>query len=220
MKSSLSKLARLMFGYFFYGLGVVLTVNANQGLGPWNVFHQGLANQLHVSLGVATQIVGLAIVVLDFIFGERVGWGTIGNVFFIGFFVDLIIENDWIPIPESIAISYGMMVLGMAIVTVAMYFYLSAQLGAGPRDGLMIAMTKRIGLSVGWVRNIMEFFVLAAGFFMGGSVGLGTLFMAILFGRFVQITFKFFKFDIRQVVHRTIDQDFALLFSRLKDRKL
>ena len=123
-----------------------------------------MANQLHISLGVATQIVGLAIVVLDFIFGERIGWGTIGNVFFIGFFVDLIIENDWIPIPESIVTSYGMMVIGMAIVTVAMYFYLSAQLGAGPRDGLMIAMTKRIGLSVGWVRNIMEFLVLAAGF--------------------------------------------------------
>ncbi len=83
-------------------------------------------------------------------------------------------------------------------------------------NGLMIAMTKRIGLSVGWVRNIMEFFVLAAGFFMGGSVGFGTLFMAILFGRFVQITFKLFKFDIRQVVHRTIDQDFALLFNQLK----
>ena len=219
MKNSIGKLARLMIGYFLYGLGIVLTVNANQGLAPWSVFHQGLANQLHITMGVATQVVGLVILVLDFIFGERLGWGTIGNVVFIGTFIDLIMLNNWIPIPESIVVSYGMMLIGLVVMALATYSYLSAQLGAGPRDGLMIAMTKRINLSVGWIRNMIEAVVLIAGYFMGGSVGLGTLVMAILFGRFIQLTFKLFKFDVRQVKHRYIDQDFALIFNRLKKGK-
>lgn len=219
MKNSIGKLARLMIGYFLYGLGIVLTVNANQGLSPWSVFHQGLANQLHITMGVATQVVGLVILVLDFIFGERLGWGTIGNVVFIGTFIDLIMLNNWIPIPESIVVSYGMMLVGLVVMALATYSYLSAQLGAGPRDGLMIAMTKRINLSVGWIRNMIEAVVLIAGYFMGGSVGLGTLVMAILFGRFIQLTFKLFKFDVRQVKHRYIDQDFALFFNRLKKGK-
>jgi len=219
MKNSIGKLARLMIGYFLYGLGIVLTVNANRGLAPWSVFHQGLANQLHITMGVATQVVGLVILVLDFIFGERLGWGTIVNVVFIGTFIDLIMLNNWIPIPESIIVSYGMMLIGLVVMALATYSYLSAQLGAGPRDGLMIAMTKRINLSVGWIRNMIEAVVLIAGYFMGGSVGLGTLVMAILFGRFIQLTFKLFKFDVRQVKHRYIDQDFALIFNRLKKGK-
>jgi len=218
MKISIIKLLRLFIGYFLYGLGIVLTVNANQGLAPWSVFHQGLANQLGITMGVATQVVGLVILVLDFIFGERLGWGTVGNVIFIGTFIDLIMLNNWIPIPESIVVSYGMMLVGLVVMALATYSYLSAQLGAGPRDGFMIAMTKRTNLSVGWIRNIIEAVVLVAGYFMGGSVGLGTLVMAVLFGRFIQLTFKIFKFDVRQVRHRYIDQDFALLYNRLKNR--
>jgi uncharacterized membrane protein YczE len=219
MKTSIIKLLRLFIGYFLYGLGIVLTVNANQGLAPWSVFHQGLANQLGITMGVATQVVGLVILVLDFIFGERLGWGTVGNVIFIGTFIDLIMLNNWIPIPESIVVSYGMMLVGLVVMALATYSYLSAQLGAGPRDGFMIAMTKRTNLSVGWIRNIIEAVVLIAGYFMGGSVGLGTLVMAVLFGRFIQITFKLFKFDVRQVRHRYIDQDFVLFFNKIKNKK-
>lgn len=208
-----------MIGYFLYGLGIVLTVNANQGLAPWSVLDQGLSNQLHITMGVATQVVGLVILVLDFIFGERLGWGTIGNVVFIGAFLDLIMLNNWIPIPESIVVSYGMMLVGLVVMALATYSYLSAQLGAGPRDGLMIALTKRINLSVGWIRNMIEVVVLVAGYFMGGSVGFGTLVMAILFGRFIQLVFKLFKFDVRQVKHRYIDQDFTMILDRLKNRK-
>jgi uncharacterized membrane protein YczE len=112
-----------------------------------------------------------------------------------------------------------MMLAGVFVMALATYSYLSAQLGAGPRDGLMIAMTKRINLSVGWIRNIIEVVVLIAGYFMGGSVGFGTLFMAVLFSRFIQLVFKLFKFDVRQVRHRYIDQDFALLFNILKKKK-
>jgi len=140
-------------------------------------------------------------------------------VVFIGTFIDLIMLNNWIPIPENIAVTYGMMIVGMAIMALATYSYLSARMGAGPKDRLMIAITKRIKLSIGWIRNMIEVVVLIAGYFMGGSVGLGTVVVAILFGRFIQFVFKLFKSDVRQVKHHYIDQDFALLLNRLKNGK-
>ena len=205
-----------MLGYFLYGFGIVLTVNANQGLGPWSAFHQGLSQQLNITMGTATQISGLVFLVIDWVLGERVGWGTLGNIIFIGVFLDLVMLNHWVPVPENIIVSYAMIMAGMAIIAVATFIYLGAQLGAGPRDGLMIALTKHTRLSVGTIRNIIEGIALAAGYLMGGQVGFGTLVMTVVFGRFIQITFRLFKFDVRMIRHRTIDQDFELIFWRMK----
>src|SRR4030066_1146292 len=119
MKNTIIKLLRLFIGYFLYGLGIVLTINANQGLAPWSVLHQGLTLQFNITMGVATQLVGLVILVLDFVFGERIGWGTIGNVIFIGTFIDLIMLNNWIPISQSIIVSYGMMLAGVLVMALA-----------------------------------------------------------------------------------------------------
>jgi len=208
-----------MAGYALYGLGIVMTLNANQGLAPWDVFHQGLSNQLGISMGTASQITGAAVLIMDMLFNERIGWGTIGNVIFIGFFIDLFMLNHLVPIFENTLASYALMASGMCVIALATYLYLSAQLGAGPRDGLMIALTKRIPFPVGLVRNIIEITILAAGFFLGGSVGFGTLFIAVGMGRLIQIAFSIFKFNVRQVRHRYVDEDFALIFNRLKNGK-
>ncbi len=208
--------ARLMIGYSLFALGIVLTINAQQGLAPWGVFHQGLSLQLNITFGTAAQIVGAVIVILDFILGERVGWGTIGNVIFIGMFIDLFTSNNLVPVFENIYISFLMMFIGMFTISLAAYFYLSARLGAGPRDGLMIALTKRTNKPVGLVRSSIEIIVLIVGYFLGGSVGWGTLIMSFGVGFFFQTTFKMFKFDVKQVKHQYIDQDFALLMQKLR----
>ena len=213
------KSIHLMAGYALYGLGIVMTLNANQGLAPWDVFHQGLSNQLGISMGTASQITGAAVLIMDMLFNERVGWGTIGNVIFIGFFIDLFMLNHLVPIFENTLASYALMASGMCVIALATYLYLSAQLGAGPRDGLMIALTKRIPFPVGLVRNIIEITILAVGYFLGGSVGFGTLFIAVGMGRLIQIAFSIFKFNVRQVRHRYVDEDFALIFNRLKNGK-
>ncbi len=215
----LQKIIRLMAGYALYGLGIVMTLNANQGLGPWDVFHQGLASQLGITIGTASQITGAAVVLMDILFNERIGWGTIGNVYFIGFFIDLFMLNNLVPIFENTLASYALMFAGMCVIALATFVYLSAQMGAGPRDGLMIALTKRAPLPVGLVRNLIEFTILAVGYFLGGTVGLGTLFMALGLGRLIQLSFNFFKFDVRQVRHRYVDEDFARFFTRLKNGK-
>ena len=216
MKNILLKFSRLLIGYFLYALGIVMTINAQQGLGPWGVFHQGLSSQLNITFGIAVNIVGAVIVILDFILGERIGWGTIGNVIFIGTFIDLIIIINLVPIFENTFLSFLMMLIGMFIISLAAYFYLSARLGAGPRDGLMIALTKLANKPVGLIRSAIEVTVLVAGYLLGGSVGWGTLIMSLGLGFFFQITFKMFNFNVKKVEHKYIDQDFALLIQKLK----
>jgi len=213
------KTVHLMIGYALYGLGIVLTLNANKGLAPWGVFHQGLSLQLGITIGTATQLVGIAVIVLDIIFGERLGWGTIGNVIFIGFFIDLINSRGWVPVFENTWAGYAEMLVGTMVMALATYVYLSAQLGAGPRDGMMIALTKRSRMPVGMIRNLIEIGVLIIGYFLGGTVGLGTLFMAVVFGRLMQLVFQWFKFDVRQVRHRYVDEDIALIYNRIKNGK-
>ena len=216
MKDILLKIPRLIIGYFLYALGIVMTINAQQGLGPWGVFHQGLSSQLNITFGIAVNIVGAVIVILDFILGERVGWGTIGNVIFIGTFIDLITNINLVPVFENTFLSYLMMFIGMFTISLAAYFYLSARVGAGPRDGLMIALTKRTNKPVGLVRGLIEVTVLIIGYFLGGSVGWGTLIMSLGLGFFFQLTFKMLKFEVKKVEHKYIDQDFAFLIQKLK----
>ena len=215
MKSALSRIARAMIGYLLYGVGIVFTINAQLGLAPWGVFHQGFSNQFGVTMGTAVQVVGAAILILDFFLGERIGWGTIGNVYFIGTFIDVVTNLGVVPVFDNIYLRFLQMIIGMMIMSFATYFYLSAQLGAGPRDGLMVALTKRTNKPVGLIRSAIEITALISGYLMGGLVGWGTLIMSLGFGYFIQTTFKIFKFDVRQVVHRYLDQDVAFLKSKL-----
>jgi len=205
-----------MFGYVLYGLGISMTVSANLGLSPWGVLHDGIANIFNIEFGTATKLIGAAIVIADIFFGERIGWGTVGNVYFIGSFINFFDRLGFIPQFENIWLSYLLLFAGMLTISFATYFYLSAQLGAGPRDGLMIALTKRSKLTVGTIRNAIEICVVIVGFLLGGKTGLGTLIMAILLGQFIQFVFRLFKFDVRVIKHRYIDEDIKFFIGKFK----
>lgn len=214
MQNAIWKIVRLMAGYFVYGLGIACSVNAQLGLAPWEVFHQGMSNQLGISMGVAIQIAGAAILILDVLLHERIGWGTIGNVYFIGLFLDLIQQTGLVPLFQGILPRVLMMLAGMILISLATYLYLGAQLGSGPRDGLMVALTKKLKLPVGVIRSAIEVTALIAGYFMGGSVGWGTLIMPLGLGFSIQTIFSLLKFDVRQIQHHTIDQDIAVMLKK------
>lgn len=216
MKTALLKIFRAMVGYTLYGLGITLSINARLGLAPWGVFHQGLSKQFGITMGIAVQIAGVAILIIDIILKERIGWGTIGNIYFIGVFIDLFEKINLIPIPENYIVRFFMMILGMITISLATFLYMGAQLGSGPRDSLMVALTKRLNKPVGVIRSSIESTALIIGYFMGGSVGWGTLIMSLGFGFFIQSTFRIFNFDVKKVVHRYIDQDFVFLYNKLK----
>jgi len=214
MKDIAKRVAKLFLGISLYAVGIVMTVNANLGLAPWDVFHQGLANNTGITMGQASILVGLAFVVLDSFLGERLGWGTITNMLFIGWLFDILMFYHVIPVFQSRILSFLLMLLGMFVIGVASYFYISSALGSGPRDGLMIALTKRTKRSVRFIRNCIELCALVIGFFLGGSVGIGTVVMAVTSGYFVQFAFRLFGYDIKETKHRFIDDDIKYLKDR------
>ncbi|EQB87356.1 putative membrane protein YczE [Clostridium punense] len=214
MKKLTMRITKLFFGLFLYATGIVLTINANIGLSPWDVFHQGLSNTVGITMGQANIIGGFAIIIYNAFAGEKIGWGTISNMIFIGIFVDILMLNRLIPVFHNIILQIVMMGLGMLVIGAATYFYISVGLGSGPRDGLMIALTKKTNKSVRFIRSCIEITVVVLGSLLGGSFGIGTLIMAFAMGPCVQFVFKLFKFNVKGVKHRFIDEDIKYIKDR------
>lgn len=211
----MQKVIRLFIGLFLYAVGIVLTINANLGLAPWDVFHQGMTHLVSITMGQASIAVGIILVILNAVLGERLGWGTLFNMLFIGLFMDLIMLNHLIPICKGLLTGAIMMVFGMIVIGIASYFYIGAGLGSGPRDGLMIALTKKTSKSVRFVRNAIELSALIVGYLLGGYAGVGTLIMALTLGYIIQFAFKILKFDVSSIKHRFIDEDLKILKEKL-----
>lgn len=214
MKEIVKRIGKLFLGLCLYAIGIVMTINANLGLAPWEIFHQGLSIKLGITMGQASISVGLVFVILNSMLGERLGWGTLSNMVFIGLFLDILMLNHIIPVFQSIIPRFIMMLMGVFVIGIASYFYLSAGFGSGPRDGLMVALTKRTTKSVRFIRNSIEISALIAGYILGGSLGIGTLIMAVSAGYFVQFSFKLFKYDLKETKHRFIDEDIKYLYDR------
>ena len=219
MKAVMLRIARLFTGLFLYAVGIVMTIHANLGLAPWDVFHQGMAKTMGITMGQASISVGLILVILDSLLGERLGWGTLCNMLFIGLFMDILMLNHIIPTFEGFIPSLIMMLTGMFIIGMASFFYIGAGLGSGPRDGLMVALTKRTGKSVRFIRNAIEISVLAVGYVMGGFIWVGTLISALAIGYMIQFAFKLFRFDVSKVKHRFIDEDIRWAWQRIFQNK-
>ena len=219
MKETGLRLLRLFVGLFLYAFGIALTINANLGLAPWEVLHQGITKTKGITIGQPNIGLGAMLVIINSIMKENLGWGTLSNMLFIGVFLDLLLLNHLVPVFESLVARAVMMVLGMFVIGVATFLYIGVGLGAGPRDGLMVALTKRTGRSVRLVRNAIETGAVITGYFMGGSVGIGTLAMSLTMGVFVQLAFQLFKFDVNKVEHRFIGKDIKLLRKMLARSK-
>jgi uncharacterized membrane protein YczE len=186
---------------------------ADLGMSSWGVFQIGLMNVFGLTFGQATQIVGLGVLVLGWFLGFPPGFGTVMNMYFIGYFIDKIIWWGIIPRYESLAFQFALLVGGMAMIGVASYFYLNPKLGAGPRDGLMIGLVQKLNCPVGQVRGGIEVVVTVLGYIMGGPIGIGTIITAFSIGYFVQVAFKLGNYD-RNARHMNLYELVKLLSSR------
>ncbi len=211
MKETGLRLLKLFSGLFLYAVGIVLAINADIGLAPWEAFHQGISRTTGITIGQASIIMGLIIVLVNAFMKEKLGFGTLANMLFIGLFMDLLMLNGLMPIYRNIGAQVAMMVSGMFVIGIATYLYISAGWGAGPRDGLMVVLTKKTGKSIRLVRGSIEICVVTMGYLMGGSIGVGTLIMALFVGFFVQLAFQLFKFDVTEIEHRHLDEDIKAL---------
>ena len=168
---------------------------ADLGMSSWGVFQIGLVNVLGLTFGQATQVVGFGVLVLGWVMGFPPGFGTISNMFFIGFFIDKIIGWGLVPKFDNFILQLILLTAGMAMIGIASYFYLRPKLGAGPRDGLMIGLVQKLNRQVGIIRAGIEITVLTLGIAMGGPIGIGTVITAFSIGWFVQAAFKYGKYD-------------------------
>ncbi|WP_077369111.1 YczE/YyaS/YitT family protein [Anaerosalibacter sp. Marseille-P3206] len=215
MKKTVLTYVRLFIGLFICAVGMVMTINANLGLSPWDVFHQGIANIFNITIGKANILVGVFIVILDIIIGEKIGWGTLCNMIFIGLFIDLLMLNNIIPTFNGTLQSLIMMLIGLFILGFGCYLYIGAGLGAGPRDSLMVALTKKTHKSVRLIKSSIELGALIIGYILGGKVGVGTVIMAVGGGYFTQLAFRIMKFDVSKVEQRLISDDINFIKDKL-----
>ncbi|NLJ98701.1 MAG: hypothetical protein GX320_05460 [Tissierellia bacterium] len=218
MKKTGLIIIKLFVGLFACALGIVMTINANLGLSPWDVFHQGFANLLGITIGKAHIIVGLSLVITDHLIGEKVGWGTLSNMLFVGLFIDFLMLNKLVPTFNGFIPNLVMMLLGVFTLGVGSYLYIDVGLGSGPRDGLMIALVKKTGKSVRFVKNSVELMAVIVGYMLGGYIGVGTLIMAIAGGYLTQFAFKIAKFDVKEVQHRFIDDDIKFIKEKFSNK--
>lgn len=202
------RLIVLMTGLFLYAFGIVATVRANIGYSPWDIFHQGIANHLGLSLGNVSIMVGAAILLFNGFMKEKVGSATILNVFLIGTFIDIIMNANLIPRSNNLLMGALMMLAGLCIIGFATAFYLSAGLGAGPRDGLMLTLIRITGKDIALVRNGIELIVTVFGFLLGGPVGLGTVLTVLTMGYFVKFAFSVLKFNPSDIKHQYLGLGF------------
>ena len=205
------RVGRLITGLFCYAIGIMLTIKAEIGYSPWDVFHAGVANTFDVPFGVTTIGVGAIIVVLATILGETVGIGTLLNMLLIGVFLDLIIWSGVIPTATNLWTGIAMLTAGMVVIAIATFFYISSGFGAGPRDSLMVALHRKTSLPVGLCRGIIEVLVTILGFLMGGLIGIGTIVTATLIGPFIQIVFHIVRFDPRTLHHESLADTYRCL---------
>jgi len=211
MKKFLLRILNLLFGLSLFALGIVITIKANIGYAPWDVFHVGFALTAGISIGFASIITGVVVVIIVTLAGEKIGIGTLANIVIIGLLIDLFIFLDFIPVGTSLFYGVIMLLVGLFIVSIGSYFYIKSGFGAGPRDNLMVVLNKRTKLPVGICRSIVELSATLIGWLLGGMVGVGTVISAIAIGFFIQMTFAIFNFKVSEVQHETIRQTFKTL---------
>ncbi len=176
--------ARLLAGLALFGIGIALMVRSRLGLSPWEVLHQGISLHTGLPIGTVSIAMGLPLMLLWLPLGQRPGWGTLLNIVLIGAITDLSLLV--LPTADSLAARAALVTVGILLIGLGSGLYLGADMGAGPRDGLMIGLARRTGLSVRLIRTAIEISVLAAGWLMGGTVGIGTIAFALGIGPAVQ----------------------------------
>ncbi len=179
------RLAQLMVGLVIYGVSLAMMVRSHLGLDPWDVFHDGVARWLPLSFGAVVIVTGVLVLLLWLPLRQMPGLGTVANAVVVGLASDATLAV--LARPESLGGRTGLLLGGIVLNAVASALYIGAQLGPGPRDGLMTGLVRRTGWSVRLVRTSIELSVLAVGFLLGGTVGLGTALYALTIGPLIQL---------------------------------
>lgn len=205
LRELLGKSLKASLGLFLFSFGVHLTVKADIGLAPWDVFAMGLSNHLPFTFGQATIMISVIIVIIDILMREQIGLGTILDAIIVGIGLDIFEILDFVPSSPNYFVSIIYIIAGLFIMAYSQYLYMSACISCGPRDTFLVGVGKRLKkLPIGAVSVIEAVVVLVIGAILGGPVGPGTVLTTVGTGIAMQIVFRILKFEPRKLVHEGI----------------
>ena len=180
LKPKISSLFFLCLGLIIFGFGEGLLIVSNSGASPWSVLAQGISLNVNLSIGLMTFIISITVLIFWIPLKQKPGIGTIFNAFIIAIMIDLCIK--FVPTPENYFYQIFLGIIAVLTVGLGGGIYLVANLGAGPRDGLMVGLQKKTNLPIASVRAFLEISVVSIGWYLGGTVGPGTLIFAFGIG--------------------------------------
>jgi uncharacterized membrane protein YczE len=184
----------IQFGFALFGLAIAALIRANLGTSPWVMLEVALSQISGLTPGTLSVIIGFVVLVGALILRERVGWGTLANILFIGPWEDLGLSI--IPsVENNLPIQIAMLLAAVILIGMASAIYIGVEAGAGPRDSLMLAVKRTSGWSLRKARGSIEVVIVSLGWLLGGPIGIGTVIWALLIGPAVQLGFKLFKVD-------------------------
>lgn len=193
---TIKKILQVVLGLAMAGTGVFITLHSYLGVAPWDVLHVGMSRQFGIEPGTAMYLTGFILLIASLLLGVRPGLGTLFDILIVGTTVNIWIWINplrFLSSESPLVLRIAMFIIGMAITGFGIAIYVGAHLGAGPRDGMMIALHKKFGFNIFISRLILEFVGLSSGLLFHGPVGLGTLLWSIGIGYFVSLGFKTLK---------------------------
>ncbi|QUH18554.1 YczE/YyaS/YitT family protein [Alkaliphilus sp. B6464] len=204
------KIPGLFLGFLICAYGIAQIKVLNFGMAPWDTLVLGIASKTGLEFGKVTQIMGFIIILFSITIKIYPGIGTILNMTFVGLFVDLISKFNIVLSPENYFLKILVLFYALIVLNYGLYRYLRFELGAGPRDGLMVGLVQITGLSVKYVRTGLESVVLLVGFLLGGTVGLGTVIATLSGGYVLDKIFRWKSFDPKATCQRKLSDYVAI----------
>ena len=206
-------LFRVLFGLVIYSFGVYLTIYANIGLAPWDCLGMGIAKHTPLNYGSSMVLIGGCAIVIQLILRERIGFATLFDALITGRLTQFFIDISPYPENHSLWLGIVFMLFGFLFITLGMYVYMSAECGCGPKDGLLIAIGKRVPkIPIGIVEILLWSVVTLIGWLLGGSVGIGTVISTFGAGAVMHLFYTVIHFEPRKLQHRSIKDTFSILF--------
>ena len=200
---------------FVNGFGVYLTIQANLGAAPWDVLNLGLSRSLHILYGNASIAVSLTILVIDILLKEPIGIAMFIDAFVVGKAVDFFNHIHAVPACTSLSAGIPVMLIGLVILAYTQFTYMIASLGCGPRDTLLVGLSRRLKrLPIGAVSIALLSTATLIGWLLGGPVGIGTLICAFATGPIMQTAFRTVHFDATGIKHQRLKESMRVVWSR------
>lgn len=209
------KLLRMVIGFSFIALGVVIA-KQSYCLSPWNVLNDGLAYTFPITIGQANITVGMTILVINLLFlHETFGVGTVLNIWLVGVITDQLmrLNTAWDILPKihSVPLQILFCLASLLSNALGIYFYMSARMGAGPRDTVIVFLTKHLPMPVGLCKLLLEATACLVGWLIGGEVGIGSLISVLCGGPILQQVFRLFHFNVKQLRGENISDTWQIL---------